>query len=101
MKRIIELRYMTMSVVLLALLGSNCNNKDASTSADTFNVYKQTMNNICKVQKPTERPLFGDMHLGPYSKKEDATKAMCNDIDPNMEDTKKCWGTLPDDACKK
>lgn len=69
--------------------------------ADEWNVYKQSSNNACKVQQSTERPLLGNKHLGPFKSKADATKAMCADVDSSMSNPKKCWTTLPKDACKK
>ena len=40
---------------------------------DQWFVYKQTTSNLCKVQRPEERPLFGDQHLGPFNTKAGAT----------------------------
>jgi hypothetical protein len=77
-----------------------CMSSDEQESlAEEWNVYKQTMSNACKVQRPTERPLLGAKHLGPFKTKEEATKAMCKDVDPDMTDTTRCWETLPKDAC--
>lgn len=81
-----------------------CNNPEkkpaGAADAEQFYVYKSAMGNVCKVQRPTERPLFGKQHLGPFKDKASATAAMCKDIDPQMENTARCWACLPEDACK-
>ena len=62
-------------------------------------VNRQTTNRVCRVQRTTESPI-GERFLGPFASRADATKTMCNNLDPNMEDPRKCWGTVPDDACR-
>ena len=66
---------------------------------ETWNVYLETSTNICTVQRPEERPLFGVRHLGPFSSKTAATKAMCDDIDPTMTNQTQCWSTRDPNAC--
>lgn len=55
----------------------------------------------CRVQQTGERPQFGQKHLGPFDTREEANKAMCADIDPDMSNQNKCWITYPSDVCKK
>ncbi len=69
------------------------------TTTEYF-VYKNTMSNACKVQLPTERPLLGAKHLGPFATKEAAIKAMCKDVDDSMSDENRCYTVIPKDACK-
>lgn len=72
-----------------------------NTNVDEFIVKKVPSSCNCRVQNPKERPQYSVKHLGSYKTREEAFKAMCNDIDPKMEDQKKCWTTTPDNACEK
>lgn len=85
---------------LLLFFLSSCNNSNQPSSlADEFVVNKATTSCNCRVQNTKERPQIGVKHLGPFKSKDEAIKAMCDDLDPNMEDNKKCWTTTPKDAC--
>lgn len=89
-------------VLLSVLILSACSNADQnSRAADQFVVNKATTNCNCRVQNTKERPQVGSQHLGPFKTKAEAIKAMCDDIDPNMEDKNKCWTTTPADICPK
>ncbi len=67
--------------------------------SETWVVNKSTTGNVCRVQLSTASPI-GVKHLGPFQTKEDARKAMCDDVDPDMQDTGKCWAVAPGDACE-
>jgi hypothetical protein len=49
------------------------------------------------VQDETVRPLFGEPFLGPFSKREDAKKAMCDSLKSNAAE--KCQEVNPNGAC--
>jgi hypothetical protein len=85
---------------LVSFIACNQSAKN-NTNVDEFIVNKVPSSCNCRIQNPKERPQYGVKHLGPYKTREEAIKAMCNDIDPKTEDQKKCWTTTPDNACKK
>lgn len=70
------------------------------SSDGIFWVRKQSTSNVCKVQDVTERPQFGNKHLGPFDTAEQARIAMCNNLDVSMTDQTRCWEVLPNNACK-
>ncbi|SMC89162.1 hypothetical protein [Pedobacter africanus] len=81
-------------LILLISCNQQSNNNRAS-----YVVNKTTTSCMCRVQLVGEVPKYGEKHLGPFNTKEEARRAMCKDIDPTMTDQKKCWETVPEDAC--
>jgi len=87
--------------ILTSIIFISCkSDTNNALHVEVFNVYKSTTGNVCRVQRPNERPLFGAKHLGPYSTKSDAEKAMCKDLDADMSNQSKCWTCIPDNICK-
>jgi hypothetical protein len=87
----------TIILVCSCILWVACKNV---ADSDKYMVRMSTPSNACRVQLKTASPI-GEDHLGPFSTKDEAVKAMCKDIDPDMSDEDKCWVTVPDDACKQ
>ena len=87
-------------IFLFSLVANSCNNSSKPNAlTDEFVVNKVTTSCNCRVQNVNERPQIGARHLGPFKFKSEAIKAMCENLDPNMEDQKKCWTTTPKDEC--
>lgn len=91
----------TLSILAMTLAAFACNNNAKTTAAaPEYVVRKISTSCMCQVWLKTAAPV-GELHLGPFKTKAEATKAMCADIDPTMSDKSKCWETNPADACKK
>lgn len=92
MKKIISIIVLSFAslVFLTDFSKKNADNK--------YVVTKTTTGCKCTVQTADERPQMGGQILGPYDTKQEAIDAMCNNVDPDMSNTKKCWETNP--KCK-
>lgn len=75
----------------------SCNNQ--SVKSKKYVVNKVTTSCSCTVQLTDASPI-GQKHLGPFTTKDSATKAMCKDIDITMTDQTHCWVTVPQNACQ-
>lgn len=89
MKNSILLSILTVFII-------SCKEKKSTTQ---YVVNKETSGCVCRVENPESRPQHGQRHLGPFDTREEAIRAMCEDIDPEMENQNKCWTTVPSNAC--
>lgn len=69
----------------------------SSSYAEQFYVNRESSSGICRVQRPDERPQYGDHYLGAFSTKEKAISEMCKNLD--TADTSKCQQVVPNNAC--
>ena len=79
------------------LMSLSCNKNKKSTTKYVVN--KESSSCVCRVENPESRPQHGNKILGPFDTKEEAIKAMCENVDPTMNDKTKCWDT-PGVICK-
>jgi len=54
----------------------------------------------CQVQEGSS-PTVGGLYLGPFPKQEDATRSMCNHVDPGTHNPALCFRVQPTTACSR